>query len=171
MNADFALQRVCRLCRSDWRKWAVPTTRKKPAYCCGLRVAPDKISLPNWRVIEIACPNDEAIVTVRFRERLSVSDLSVFELALSNRHAGHERIRVLFDWRGIEEWEPGTREPALWPNWRGMARPIKRAAVIHERRWNRQAAMLAAMLRINKAQVRSWLPQNLPAALIWLKEK
>jgi hypothetical protein len=122
-------------------------------------------------VIEIACPNDEAIVTVRFHGRLLVSELGVFETALSERHAGRQRIRVLFDWTGIEEWEPGTREPARWPNWRVMACPIDRAAIIHERRWNRQAALLAAMLRINKAQARSWLPRNLPAALVWLKEK
>jgi hypothetical protein len=122
-------------------------------------------------VIEITCPNDEAIVTVRFRGRLLVSDLSVFETALSDRHAAHERIRVLFDWTGIEAWEPGAREPARWPNWRDMARPIERAAIVHEHRWNRQAALLAAMPRINKAQARSWLPRNLPAALIWLNEK
>jgi hypothetical protein len=35
----------------------------------------------NWLVIEIASVNDESIVTVRFRGRLSVSDLSVFETA------------------------------------------------------------------------------------------
>jgi hypothetical protein len=122
-------------------------------------------------VIETAGLNDEPIVTVRFRGRLSVSDLSVFETALSDRHAGHEHIRVLFDWIGIEEWEAGTREPARWPSWHDMARPIDRAAIIHERRWNRQAALLAAMLRVNKAQARSWLPRNLPAALIWLNEK
>jgi hypothetical protein len=100
-----------------------------------------------------------------------VSDLSVFETALPDRHAGHQHIQVLFDWTGIEGWEPGTRQPALWPNWRAMAHPIKRAAVVHERRWNRQAALLAAMLRINQTQVRSWLPRYLPAALNWLKEK
>jgi hypothetical protein len=122
-------------------------------------------------VIEITCQNDESIVTVRFRGRLSVSDLTVFDTALLDRRAGQEHIRVLFDWTGIEGWEPRTREPALWPNWRAMARPIDRAAIIHEHRWNRQAALLAAMLRINKAQARSWLPRNLPAALVWLNEK
>ena len=125
----------------------------------------------NWSVIELAPLNGEPIVTVRFRGRLSVSDLTVFETALLDRHAGHARIRVLFDWTGIEGWELGTREPTRWPNWRAMARPIERAAIIHERRWNRQAALLAAMLRINKAQARSWLPRNLPAALVWLNEK
>lgn len=122
-------------------------------------------------MIEIASPNDQSIVTVRFRGRVSASDLTVLETALLDRHAGHEHLRVFFDWTGIEGWEPGTGEPARWPNWRAMARPIKRAAIIHERRWNRQAALLAAMLRINKAQARSWLPRNLPAALVWLKEK
>jgi hypothetical protein len=121
-------------------------------------------------MIELASPNGETIVIVRFRGRLSVSDLTVFETALSNRHAGQEHIRVLFDWTAIEGWEPGTREPARWPNWRAMAPPIDRAAIIHEHRWNRQAALLAAMLRINKAQARSWLPRNLPAALVWLNE-
>jgi hypothetical protein len=99
-----------------------------------------------------------------------VSDLSVFETALLDRHAGREHIRVLFDWTGIEGWKPGTGDPLRWPNWRAMARPIERAAIIHEHRWNRQAALLAAMLRINKAQARSWLPRNLPAALVWLNE-
>jgi hypothetical protein len=122
-------------------------------------------------VIEIACPNDESIVTVRFLGRLSASDLNVLDTATLDRNAGHQHIRVLFDWTGIEEWEPGTREPSWWPNWRDMARPIERAAIIHEHRWNRQAALLAAMLRINKAQARSWLPRNLPAALVWLNEK
>jgi SpoIIAA-like len=122
-------------------------------------------------VIEIACPNDQSIVTVRFYGRLSVSDLSVLETALSDRHSGHERIRMLFDWTGIVAWQPGTRELARWPNWRALAHPIERAAIIHEHRWNRQAALLAAMLRINKAVARSWLPRNLPAALVWLTEK
>ena len=140
-------------------------------YSCGLWVASARIVPPNWWVIEIASLNDESIVTFLFRGRLSVSDLSVFDTALSDRHAGLEPIRVLFDWTGIEGWEPGTREPARWPNWRDMARPIERAAIIHEHRWNRQAALLAAMLRINKAHARSWLPRNLPDALLWLNEK
>jgi hypothetical protein len=148
-----------------------PQILKKMGYSCGLWVAAARILPPNWRMIEIASLNDEPIVTVRFRGRLSVSDLSVFDTALLDRHSGHEHIRVLFDWTAIEGWEPGTREPALWPNWRAMARPIDRAAIIHEHRWNRQAALLAAMLRINKAQARSWLPRNLPAALVWLNEK
>jgi hypothetical protein len=102
-------------------------------------------------VIEIASLNDESIVSVLFHGRLSVSDLSVFDTALLDQYAGHERIRVLFDWTGIEGWEPGTGDPVRWPNWRAMARPIDRAAIIHEHRWNRQAALLAAMLRISKA--------------------
>jgi hypothetical protein len=122
-------------------------------------------------MIELASPNGGSIVTVRFRGRLLVSDLTVFETALSNRHAGQEHIRVLFDWTGIERWEPGTGEPARWPNWRAMVCPIDRAAIVHEHRWNKQAALLAAMLRINKAHARSWLPRNLPAALVWLNEK
>jgi hypothetical protein len=125
----------------------------------------------NWLVIEIASVNGEYIVIVRFRGRLSVSDLSVFETAPPIDMRGIKHIRVLFDWTGIEGWEPRTREPALWPNWRAMARPIDRAAIIHEHRWNRQAALLAATLRINKAQARSWLPRNLPTALVWLNEK
>ena len=122
-------------------------------------------------MIEIAPLNGGSIVTVRFRGRLSVSDLRVFDAALLDRYAAQQHIRVLFDWTGIEGWEPGTGDPALWPNWRAMARPIDRAAIIHERRWNRQAALLAAMLRINKPQARSWLPRNLPAALVWLNGK
>ena len=126
---------------------------------------------PHWWVIEIAPLNSGSIVTVRFRGRLSVSDLSVFDTALLDRHSGHEHIRVLFDWIAVEGWESGTGDPARWPDWRAMARPIDRAAIIHEHRWNRQAALLAATLRINKAQARSWLPRNLPAALVWLNEK
>ena len=122
-------------------------------------------------MIEIACLNGASIVTVRFRGKLLVSDLSVFETALSDRNAGLEHIRVLFDWIGVEGWGPGTGDSAWWPNWSDMARPIERAAIVHERRWNRQAALLAAILRKNKAQARSWLPRNLPAALVWLKEK
>ena len=122
-------------------------------------------------MIEIVCLNDESIVTVRFGGRLSLADLRVLETALSDWQAGHEHIRVLFDWSGINEWEPGTGDPAIWPNWRDMARPTDRAAIIHEHRWNRQAALPAAMLRTNKAQARSWLPRNLSAALVWLKEK
>lgn len=122
-------------------------------------------------MIELASPNGESIVTVRFLGRLSVSDLTIFEAALLDRHAGHEHIRVLFDWTAIKGWEPGTREPTRWPNWRAMAHPIDRVAIVHEHRWNRQAALLAAMLRLNKLHARSWLPRNLPAALVWLNEK
>ena len=88
-------------------------------------------------MIEIASLNDDPIVTVRFRGRLSVSDLSVFETAPPIDMRGIKHIRVLFDWTGIEEWEPETRDPTRWPNWRAMARPTERAAIIHEHRCNR----------------------------------
>jgi hypothetical protein len=122
-------------------------------------------------VIEIDPLNGASIVIVRFRGRLSVSDLSGFDRAPLDRRAGHNHIRALFDWTGVEGWEAETRDAARWPNWRDMGRSIERAAIVHERRWNRQAALLAAMLRINKAEARSWLPRNLPDALVWLKEK
>ena len=77
-------------------------------YCCSLRVASVRILPLNWSVIELASLNDKSIVIVRFLGRLSVSDLTVFETALLDRHAGHEHIRVLFDWTGIEGWEPGA---------------------------------------------------------------
>jgi hypothetical protein len=46
---------------------------------------------------------------------------------------------------------------------------IARAALVHQPRLNRQAAWLAAFLRQEGVQVRSWRPQNADVAAAWLR--
>jgi len=45
---------------------------------------------------------------------------------------------------------------------------ITRGAIVHQPRLNRQAAWLAAFLREEGVQVRSWRPQSAADAAAWL---
>ena len=119
-------------------------------------------------MIEIE-PGDSFVVTVLFGGQLSIVDLTAFGPMLEEKLAGREHIRIVFDWTGIDQWEVGTSDAAVWPHWRAVAQPVERVAIIHERRWNRQAALLAAMLRVNKIETRSWLPSAFSDTLLWLR--
>jgi hypothetical protein len=109
-----------------------------------------------------------SVVRGRFCGDLSRSDLVAFVLSLRDLREGEMRIRILLDWTEIERWKAGTAHPSLW---RDLPESIDRAAIVHQHRWDRQAAVLAAMMRMNQTSVRSWAPSSATAAMAWLMEE
>ena len=75
---------------------------------------------------------------------------------------------MLLDWTGLEGWDDRRRFSLSCQNWHPAAELIARASIVHQPRWNHQAALLAAVLRIHGAQVRSWSARDRGQALDWL---
>ena len=120
-------------------------------------------------MIEIERQKGSPVVRGRFRGDLSKCDLTTFVASLQELRDCEKRIRVLLDWTAIEKWEADTAHSSLSSIWRDLPHNIDRAAIVHEHCWDRQAAVLGAMMRINQTVVRSWLPSNGIAAMEWLR--
>src|SRR5580698_9836599 len=80
----------------------------------------------------------------------------------------HAPYCILFDWSDLQSWPFGEVKSASIASWVNIAAQIFRAAIVHERRWNRQAAWVAALMRLNNTQVRSWSCGQRDQAIAWL---
>ncbi len=78
-------------------------------------------------------------------------------------------LRILFDWSQVRSWQYAAPSAAAIREWRKTAPAISRAAFVHDPKWNRHAAMLSALLRVGKAQARSFPPSDLDRAIEWLE--
>jgi hypothetical protein len=84
----------------------------------------------------------------------------------------HASTRLLFfDWSGLTSWKLGglhsvQNRMSLQP---GIV--VDRVALLHHRRWNRQAAWLAALFRTGGTMVRSFNTVKRPDAVAWLLGK
>lgn len=116
-------------------------------------------------MIEICCVESRSLcLTVRLRAIVTTPRFVAF--------AGYiERVeaqQILLDWRlllegSLQGWSASGLEP-----WRAVAHRIERVAIIHDAQWNRQAALLAAVLHRENVLVRSWRPSQLERAHQWL---
>jgi hypothetical protein len=78
-------------------------------------------------------------------------------------------LRVLFDWSELKSWDFKQPSRPKLRAWVRTAESLECVAILHHRRWNRQAAWFAAVLRCGNSQVRSyWLPDR-EGAMAWLK--
>jgi hypothetical protein len=89
---------------------------------------------------------------------------------LAGLQAGGETLRVLFDWSHIGSWPFAAPSAAAVREWKAGAPPIGRAAFVHDLKWNRHAAVLAALLRISNAKVRSFRHADAEKAIAWLEQ-
>jgi hypothetical protein len=79
-------------------------------------------------------------------------------------------LRVLFDWSQVQNWPFEAPTAASIRAWNNTAPLIARAAFVHCPKWNRHVAILAALMRVGNAQVRSFHPPDYDKAIIWLKQ-
>jgi len=118
-------------------------------------------------MIEVNSRLEDDVIIAHFRRIVTVREF--IDLAATIADFGSEnRIPVYLDWVGIDRWEftvPGQNGVIAW---RRARKTIKRAAIVHLPRLNRQAAWLAAVLREGCVEVRSWRPKDAAAAVIWL---
>jgi hypothetical protein len=76
--------------------------------------------------------------------------------------------RVLFDWAEVTSWPYKVSSQKCVQFWKEAVPPILRAAFIHDKRWDRQAAILGALLRMANTEARSFSPARLAVAVSWL---
>jgi hypothetical protein len=87
---------------------------------------------------------------------------------LAEEHARKEPPCILFDWSAVTSWSYEASSQKNLQLWKETAPRIFRAAFIHDRRWDRQAALLAALLRSADTEVLSFLPAQMDRAVHWL---
>jgi len=118
-------------------------------------------------MIEVDANLQKGVVTVRFRG--AVTNREFIDLAATIANFGSaDRVLVYLDWVAIDRWAFSVPTASGVTAWRRARKMIARAALVHQPRLNRQAAWLAAFLRKEGVQVRSWRPQNADAATTWL---
>lgn len=118
-------------------------------------------------MIEIGSTLGDGIVVIRHRGAVTNSEF--IALAASVAEAEPHGIVLLLDWLGIEHWAFAVPEGDAVNAWRKAAKTVRRAAIIHDHRLNRQAAWLGAVLREEGVTVRSWRPEHAAAAADWLR--
>ena len=119
-------------------------------------------------MIDVDATLEESVVTIRFRG--AVTNREFIDLATTIANFGSaDRAFVYLDWVGIDRWAFSVPTASGLTAWRRARKMIARTAIVHQPRLNRQAAWLAAFLREEGVQVRSWRPQNAGAAATWLR--
>jgi hypothetical protein len=97
-------------------------------------------------------------------------DVAAIAGELGRQASGAEGMRVLFDWSQLKSWPFAAPSIADGHEWSRAALPIARAALVHDRKWDRHAAVLSALLRISGAQARSFRLCDRDNAIDWLKQ-
>jgi SpoIIAA-like len=84
---------------------------------------------------------------------------------------GSSTPRVLFEWSQISSWPFRSPTMAAIQAWYKTAPAISRVAFVHDRRWNMHVAILSALIRVSKGQVRSFRPADYDLAVAWLQQE
>lgn len=88
--------------------------------------------------------------------------------ALATQQASRPSSNILFDWSDLVSWNFRTPANPEIERWLRGADLIERLAIVHDRRWNRQAAWLAALFRTRDCRVRSYRLDDRDRAMTWL---
>jgi hypothetical protein len=121
-------------------------------------------------MIELDERTDDDFVTLRFGGFQSAFEFASFADTVDRLRGGRERLRVLFDWTALKGWDANGAFAGSCRRWKEASLLIDRMAIVHEHHWNRQAALLAAVLRSDFRQVRSWVPRDFAKAVMWLRQ-
>jgi len=97
--------------------------------------------------------------------------LDIIAIAEELRHLqkGDAALRVLFDWSELQSWQFVAPSLANIQKWKETVPLISRAAIVHDPKWNRHAALLAALLWVRNADVSSFCRSDFDRAIIWLE--
>jgi hypothetical protein len=98
-------------------------------------------------------------------------DIMVVARELAQFQAGDASLKALFDWSELDSWPFAAPSLATVRAWKETVPSISRVAIVHDPKWTRHAALLAALLRVCGAAVRSFLPSDYDCAIIWLDQQ
>ncbi len=119
-------------------------------------------------MIEIVPHDDPDVIVVRMQGIAPINGFEKLAGALETSTQNGD-ARILFDWTKLQEWKLSSSEPKMTESWIRLARATRCAAIVHHSRWNRQAAWLAAALRLHDVKVRSWRRDEGDRAMAWLR--
>jgi hypothetical protein len=128
----------------------------------------DKVRLSDM-TMETSPTENRGFFVLRRQGAQSKFDIAAFASDLANLQTGDAPLRILFDWLKVDSWPFEAPSAAAVQVWNKTAPAIKRAAFVHDHKWNRHAAMLAALMRVSNAEARSFRPPNADRAIAWLE--
>ena len=117
-------------------------------------------------MIEIVRLADPGVTAVLMRGTIPPGEFDKLPITLCGQGT---RDSILFDWSDLQDWPLSACELKVTEGWAHLARSIRNAAIVHHCRWNRQAAWIAALLRLHNVNVRSWRHNEADRAIAWLK--
>jgi len=100
-------------------------------------------------------------------------DQSKFDIAeivgeLAHHSGGDGPLFLLFEWSEVSSWPFQAPSASAIRDWKKRAPLISRAALVHNQKLTRHAAILAALMRVCDAEVRSFHPPAYDGAVEWL---
>jgi len=113
--------------------------------------------------------NQDRAICVRVRGTQSTAEFGELGRGLVQTYATAQRLLILLDWSALTAWDNKSAVSDSLRGWTAAAAMVERVAIVHAPCWNRQAAVLAAALRIHHVDVRSWATTDLQRALVWLR--
>jgi hypothetical protein len=122
-------------------------------------------------MVENPQPLPPTFLTLQSGGEQSVLNLSELAAELARVRGKETSFRVLFDWSNVTSWRAQTPRADVAQIWSQTAPHVARAALVHDHRWTRQAALLAAVIRVTGGQVRSFHPRDYEKAINWLTDK
>jgi hypothetical protein len=105
---------------------------------------------------------------LHLRGQLDTPDFLRLANLLAAQQASRKCSRLLFDWSELTSWNFTMASLSKNMDWLTCAGGIDRVAIVHHRRWNRQAAWVAAVLRTKNRLVRSFRFDERERAVAWL---
>src|ERR1700743_1418670 len=98
------------------------------------------------------------LLVTRRRGLQAKLDIMVLARELAHFRMAHASLDVLFDWSNVEAWPFERPSLSSVQAWKETVPVISRAAIVHDPKWSRHAALIAALLRVGHAAARSFLP-------------
>ena len=85
-------------------------------------------------------------MAVRFAGSISTEEFAALPAKIWHEPTA-QKMRVLFDWRSLGNWSLENWSVAALQPWVAASHHLERIAIVHRSGWNRQAALIAAVLR------------------------
>lgn len=118
-------------------------------------------------MIRVMSMSREGIVAARFTGSISTEQFAALPARICREST--TQARVLFDWRSLQHWSLENWSVSALRPWVSASSQLERIAIVHRFDWNRQAALIAALLRHENVLVRSWKTDSLDRAVGWLQ--
>jgi hypothetical protein len=119
-------------------------------------------------MIESLQRENRAFTILRRQGDQSKFDIAAFASELPRSQEGDEPLSLLFEWSQVSSWPFEAPSAVAIRDWKKSAPRISRAAVVHDHRLNRHAAILAALMRVDGSEVKSFHPPAYDSAVAWL---